>query len=89
MAHLMGGDAKHRLLFEILNTAYRFGEPHEDGSVFVPITEVDLARQSGLARETVNRSMQSLKASGLLAVNRSGLTVKSIKQLEQLLGKTV
>lgn len=36
MAHLMGGDAKHRLLFEILNTAYRFGELQKDGSIHIP-----------------------------------------------------
>src|SRR6266498_3242632 len=57
MAHLMGGDAKSRLLFELLNTAYRFGEQQKDGSVYIPLKEIDLARQSGLARETVNRNM--------------------------------
>jgi len=89
MAHLMGRDAKTRVLFELLNAAYRFGEPCADGSVFVSLKEGDLARHSGLARETVNRSMQTLKATGLLTVTHDGITIKSPKQLELLLGNAV
>lgn len=86
MAHLMGGDAKSRLLFEILNATYRFGEHQKDGSMLVALTESDLARHSGLARETVNRCMQDLKASGAIDVTRSGITIKHIDQLESMLG---
>lgn len=89
MAHLMGGDAKSRLLFELLNAAHRFGEPRKDGSVFVPLKEGDLARHSGLARETVNRNVQALKAAGLLTVTHQGITVKNPEQLERMLGTAV
>ena len=86
MAHLMGGDAKSRLLFELLNAAYRFGELQTDGSVLVDLKEGDIARHSGLTRETVNRSIQGLKAAGLLEVTKAGIVVKDTKQLENLLG---
>ncbi len=86
MAHLMGGGAKSRLLFELLNTAYRFGEPQKDGSVYVPLKESDLARHSGLARETVNRSMQDLKTAGAVSVARNGITITRVDQLEAMLG---
>jgi len=89
MAHLMGGDARSRLLFEILNAAYRFGEPQKDGSLHVPLKEGDLARHSGLARETVNRNIQALKAAGLLVVAHNGMTIKDLKRIEQLLGTDI
>lgn len=89
MAHLMGGDAKSRLLFELLNAAHRFGEPQKDRSVFVPLKEGDLARHSGLARETVNRNVQALKKAGLLTVTHQGITVKDLEQLERMLGTAV
>lgn len=86
MAHLMGGDSKSRLLFELLNAAYRFGETQPDGAVFVGLKEGDLARHSGLARETVNRVLQSLKAAGLVEIDRSGMTIKNLREIENLLG---
>jgi len=86
MAHLMGGDAKSRLLFELLNAAHRFGEPQQDGSVFVPLKESDLARHSGLARETVNRTIQNLKTDALVDVTHSGITIKHVDRLEAMLG---
>lgn len=86
MAHLMGGDSKSRLLFELLNAAYRFGEAQADGAVFISLKEGDLARHSGLARETVNRVLQSLKAADLIEINRSGMTIKNPRKLENMLG---
>ena len=86
MAHLMGGDAKSRLIFELLNAANRFGEPQADGSILLDLKENDLARHSGLARETVNRNIQDLKATGLLEVGQGGMVVKDTKRLEALLG---
>jgi CRP/FNR family cyclic AMP-dependent transcriptional regulator len=89
MAHLMGGDAEHRLLFEILNAAYRFGEPQKDGSLMVPINEGDIGRQSGMARETVNRNMQALKNTGLIEVRQGSIVITDVKKLEALLGNVV
>jgi len=87
MAHLMGGDAKSRLQFEILNAANRFGEPQKDGRLFVPLKESDLARHSGLTRETVNRHIQQLKKEGLVEVSHKGLILSDIAKIEARLGK--
>jgi CRP/FNR family transcriptional regulator len=87
MAHLMGGDAKSRLLFELLNAAYRFGEPQTDGKLFVPLSENDLARHSGLARETVNRNMQELKKDGLIEITHKGFIVPDTSDIEARLGR--
>ncbi len=89
MTHLMGGDAKTRLLFELLNSAYRFGEQQQDGSMLIRLSEGDLARHSGLARETVNRNIQTLKTAGLLTITHDGIAIKDTKTLEQLLGTGV
>jgi CRP-like cAMP-binding protein len=86
MAHLMGGDATTRLLFELLNAAYRFGEQQQDGSVLVGLSERDLARHSGLARETVSRLMQNLKAASLVEVGPHGIILKDTHKLEAQLG---
>jgi CRP/FNR family transcriptional regulator, cyclic AMP receptor protein len=86
MAHLMGGDARSRLFFELLNAAYRFGELRPDGSILLGLKENDLARHSGLARETVNRHIQALKAADLLEVGKGIIVLKDIKRLEALLG---
>ncbi|HEY5695487.1 MAG TPA: Crp/Fnr family transcriptional regulator [Candidatus Saccharimonadales bacterium] len=85
MAHLMGGNARSRLIFELVNAAYRFGEHTSDGTL-VPLTENDLARRSGLSRETISRAMNKLKTEGYVAVQPTGIVVFDIANLEDLLG---
>jgi len=89
MAHLMGGNAKSRLVFELLNTANRFGEPRPDGSIYISLKESDLARQSGLARETVNRGLQELKAVGIVEITHAGIVVLSTSELDAMLGTSL
>ncbi len=86
MAHLMGGDARSRIIFELLNAAHRFGEQQPDGSVVLTLSESDLARHSGLARETVSRNIQSLKTAGLLSVSPNGISLRNLRELEAVLG---
>jgi CRP/FNR family transcriptional regulator, cyclic AMP receptor protein len=83
MAHLMGGNSESRLRFEILNATYRFGEAQADGSLIVPLKESDIAKQSGLARETVSRNMQAMKAAAVLDITSRGIIVKDIRRLEK------
>lgn len=82
MVRLMSGGAKSRLQFELINAAYRFGESQPDGSVRVPLKENDIAKQSGMARETVNRMMQGFKADKLIDVTREGIIILDVKALE-------
>jgi len=89
MAHLMGGDAQTRLIFELLNASARFGEQQPNGAIHVRLTEGDLAKHSGLARETVSRSLQDLKAVGLIETSRGGIVVKSTADLEARLGTSL
>lgn len=88
-AHVMGGDAKSRLLFELLNAAYRFGEAQQNGQIIIPLKETDLARHAGMARETVNRTIQHLKTADLITVTPTGIVLKDIHKLETLLGSAL
>jgi CRP-like cAMP-binding protein len=85
IAHLIGGDAKSRLVFEIINSARRFGIA-DGGAVSIPLKEGDLARHSGMARETVSRVVQGLKKDGLIQVTKVGLLVPDLRKLEDELG---
>ncbi|HSE29730.1 MAG TPA: Crp/Fnr family transcriptional regulator [Candidatus Saccharimonadales bacterium] len=87
MTHLMGGSARSRLIFELLNVAYRFGEPQIDGSVLINLNENDLARHSGLVRETVSRRIQELKVAGLIKVANGGILINDLRRLEAALGE--
>ena len=87
MAHLMGGDAHSRLLFELLNAARRFGEPADGQSVRLRLTETDLAQRTGLARETVNRLLQTLKADEVVRLERGCIIVNNPAELEVRLGE--
>lgn len=86
MAHLMGGSARSRLLFELINTAMRFGVDQTDGGVFIPLSEGEIGKRSGLSRETINRTLREFKDSGAISVRPDGIVIANIAQLEQQLG---
>lgn len=87
MAHLMGGNAKNRLLFELVIECRRFGEQvGDDGSYEIRISETELGARSGLTRETVSREIQELKALGLVKVGHNSLKINDLDALEKQLG---
>lgn len=86
MAHLMGGSAKSRLLFELILECRRFGKQQKDGSIFIKINESEIGARAGLSRETVSRGMNELKKSNLITVEHGGIVLKDLDVLEQKLG---
>ncbi|AHB42540.1 hypothetical protein RAAC3_TM7C00001G0698 [Candidatus Saccharibacteria bacterium RAAC3_TM7_1] len=89
MAHLMGGTAKSRLVFELLNVAYRFGQKDEQGAIHLSVSENDLAKRSGLTRETVNRTMKELKNLGCVKVRQHRIEIPDLAKLEDVIGTTL
>jgi len=85
MAHLMGGSARTRLLFELCVQATRFGKSASDGTIRLVMNERDLAMRAGLTRETVSRELGSLK--DIITVSREGFLVKKLSLLEEELGR--
>lgn len=86
MAHLMGGSARSRLLFELITECRRFGKIRRDGSYLISMNETEIGSRAGLSRETVSRETNELKKLGLIDVERQGIIVKKIKSLEKELG---
>lgn len=86
MAHLMGGSARSRLLFELLNAAQRFGRPVAGAQINIALTEYDIAKRSGLSRETVSRTISELKESGIVQIQGRAIVIRDIKRLESALG---
>lgn len=76
MAHLMGGSAYLRLTHEILIHAERFGKKDEANQIVLDISEVDLAKQTGLTRETVSREIRHLKNKGIVELSKNQLIIK-------------
>jgi CRP-like cAMP-binding protein len=86
MAHLMGGTAQTRVAFELVVACKRFGDQQADGSYDIEISEEELARRSGLARETINRELASLKRQGVIVVDHGHVVVRDLLRLESSLG---
>lgn len=66
LARSMEGDAENRIIGELTILAARF--PQADGSV--AISDTDLATRTGLARETVSRTLKRLSAQGIVSTRR-------------------
>lgn len=79
ISQLMAGTAGSRLLHEISLQATRFGEAQEDGGVLIHVTEIQLAQQTGLARETVSRELQKLKKDGHIALSKGKIILYTSK----------
>lgn len=88
MAHLMGGNARTRILYELCLEGRRFGEIQKNGKCFIPMHLNELAAKSGLSRETASREIGKLKKLGIV-VSRKGIYVKSLKTLHDELGNSL
>lgn len=75
LAEHMGGSATSRVKIELIIMAQRFGSRLEDGTYIVQTTDQALADQSGMARETVTRSLAELKRQGIVKRAPKGMIV--------------
>ena len=85
MAHLMGGSASSRLLFELITECKRFGKRQPDGGYVLAVSEGELASRMGVARETVNRELGKIKNQGLIEYEH-GIHIPDLRKLEAVLG---
>ncbi len=87
MAHLMASTARTRLLFELMVLAKRSGQAQKGGGAQINISESDLAKRAGLSRETVSRQLTAL--GDLVTIDRKGLHISSLEELETQLGSSL
>ena len=84
LAHIMGGSARSRVLYELLIQGRLIGERRKS-FIFIPLNESELASRSGLSRETVSREVHKLKKVGLLDVSRKGILLHDTDTLAEKL----
>lgn len=87
MVYMMGGTATDRLVHELISASINQGDINSEGEVFIALSQNDLSKRTGLARETVNRSIQDLKQKGIIEPSRQGVNIPSFKDLEELLNQ--
>lgn len=87
MAHIMGGASHRRILYELVVSCKRFGFTHDDGSIELNMTQVQLAQQAGLTRETVNKELKKLKQSNQVVTSNRKIIIFDINDLESQLGQ--
>lgn len=85
MAHLMGGHSRNLIIFELIIECRRFGIRSGLDSYRLNIHEDELARRSGLTRETISRELKKLKSLELIDISHKGFTVRRLSKLEKLI----
>ena len=78
---MMSGSAKTRVLLELAINFERFGAKKPDGKLHLALGETDLAKHTGLTRETVSRQIALLKKDYGIEVDRKGITIDDLDQL--------
>ena len=89
LTYIMGESAKNRAFFELLQECNQSGKKQKNGDYIVSIHEDELAKRTGLSRETVNRELAVLKKLKIIAVTHSALIIKNIKKLKQKLNNKI
>lgn len=84
---LMGGSAEARVMFELINATLRFASNNGDAPYKLAMTERNIAANSGLTRETVNREFRKLKDKGLIAISPGHITILSLEGLKHALAR--
>lgn len=85
IVQLMSGNAKSRVVYELVNECNRFGQEKPDGSYQLNVSTTDLAARSGLSRETISREISKLKKAGLVIIIGRSISVPNLAKLEELL----
>ena len=88
MAHLMGGSARSRVLFELIVEFKRFSKSDET-SLSINVSESELAAKAGLSREAVNRELGALKSKGIIKREYKTITISNLDKLSAELGQSI
>lgn len=82
--YLLSGNAYARIIVEIIHCAEKFGKAKGNKILITyPIKEKDLAAQTGMARETVSRSIQELRKKKLVTFEKNVLIITNLEKLRQ------
>ncbi|MCX7996162.1 MAG: Crp/Fnr family transcriptional regulator [Patescibacteria group bacterium] len=86
LEYALTGSATMKVVYTILNAAYRFGEPTPGGTrIPLRITHKDLATLSGTSRETFSREIKKLENENLITIQEGCIIVNNLEKLEEML----
>lgn len=89
VVYLTRGNARSRLLFELLIEARRSGEQQADGSYVITVSETDLAERAGLSRETISREFAKVfKLSDVCERQGRSIIIHDLHALDEMLQRT-
>jgi CRP-like cAMP-binding protein len=89
MAHSMGGNAKSRILFELLLEGQRFGKKTGiKQEVIIDLKINDIAARTGLSRETASREISKMKPLGISS-SKYGIVIGNLDSLNTELGDSL
>ncbi|HET7320272.1 MAG TPA: Crp/Fnr family transcriptional regulator [Candidatus Saccharimonadales bacterium] len=79
--------APERVIYRLILMAERFGEQQPDGSYFigVPMSQPVLASTINASRESVSRTMETLKNEGLISYDSKHIVVRDLAALKSRL----
>lgn len=84
MEYLMTGNARAKVIFTILNTAYRFSDANKSmKNISLRMTHKDLAAISGVTRETFSREIKKLEDQNLIVLENHFISIPSLDALEE------
>ncbi len=81
---MASGDARSRVILELIISANRFGVMTDSGAHNLPLTETELALSAGLSRETVSREVSKLKDKGIVKVAHNEIEIPDLATLKAL-----
>jgi CRP/FNR family transcriptional regulator len=83
LENIMTGDAYAKIIYTLLNAAYRLGNRRVN-TIVIPlqVTHRELATIGGVARETASRELKKLEQKGLITYNVSSIIINDVQKLE-------
>lgn len=82
--YLMTGNARAKVIFTLLNTAYRFGQKEDLGvQIMLHMTHRELAALSGVTRETFTREIKKLEDKKLIYMQNQVISIPDVNALEE------
>lgn len=77
-------DVNRRIISFLIRLAQEHGQPDDSGiRIDIPLTHQEFANMVGTTRETVNRVMNQLKKEGIIEMNRQGIVIHDMENLQR------
>jgi len=83
--YVLKGSAIDKIMYEIDTETKMPSTTLDKGKYIMPIHTIDIARRTGLARETVSRELSKLVSQSIITITHSAITVNNLSALKKRL----